>query len=73
MPETLDGCFARISIHIHLSEPLNLTFANHVHCFQPSDGASSGIERLKSNAWFSESFDEAMILLNDIVQILELP
>jgi hypothetical protein len=61
-----------LSYDIAFLDTLNLSFTDHIHCLNASDGASSGIEGLKAHPRFSESLDEAMILLDDIIQILEL-
>ena len=61
-----------LSYHISFFDTLYLSFTDHIHCLNTSDGAASAIEGLKSQPWLSESLDEATILLNDIVQILNL-
>jgi hypothetical protein len=53
-----------LSPDIPFFDSFNLTFPNHIHCLKSSEGATSRVERVKPHPWFGESFDEAMVLLN---------
>jgi hypothetical protein len=44
-----------------------------VHQFDAGQNTSGGAERFKSKHWFGDSFDRTMVLLDDVVEVLDLP
>jgi hypothetical protein len=50
-----------------------LTFANHVHQFDASQGGLRCLKRLETQHRPGERFDRAMVLLHDIVEVVDLP
>jgi hypothetical protein len=62
-----------LSDHIFLIDTLSLPLPDRIHRLDPSEGATSRVEGLKSHPWFRDLFDEPMVLLDNIIQILDLP
>src|SRR5690348_3175709 len=52
-----------------VGEPPNLTFADCVHCLVAFDGSRSTLNRSKSEARRNPLLYEAMVLLDDVVQV----
>jgi len=50
-------------------QPLNLSFADHVHCFIALDGSFRSGERAEAEARIDPPFDRTVILLDNIVEI----
>jgi hypothetical protein len=60
-----------LSDNISLIDTLNLTLPDHIHRFKASEGETSRVEEPKSQSWFGESFNGAVTLLDNIVQIFD--
>ena len=54
---------------ITLCQPADLSFANRVHCLVTFDGSPGSLRRPESEAGNNTLLDEAVVLLDDIVQI----
>ena len=50
----------------------DLTFSEHVHRFISLQGAPRGFERNEAHSELDQPFDEAVILLNKVVEVLAL-
>jgi len=55
------------------SRGLQLTFADHVHELNSSEGHGSRPEGLEPHHRSHLAFDRSMVLLNDVVEVLNLP
>jgi hypothetical protein len=53
--------------------PFYLSFSNHIHRFNSTQGSPRTIERLECHHRTGNLLDVPMVLLNDIVQVLALP
>ena len=53
--------------HVSLVQPSNLPFPNHVHCLVTFDRPPCAFWRPESEACGKALFDEAVVLLNDVV------
>jgi hypothetical protein len=51
---------------------VQLAFANHVHEFDASQGIFGRTKRFEAEHWPDDAPDCAMVLLNEIIQILDL-
>ena len=51
----------------------HLPFPHHVHDLIALQGSPRRLERKETQPWFDASFDEAMILFDDVVEVLDLP
>ncbi len=60
-----------LSHNIAFLDTLHLPFSDHIHGLKSSQRPSSRIERPKSHPWFRQTLDEAMILLNQVIQIFD--
>ncbi len=58
---------------IPLFDSFDLSFFDHVYCFNPAQGSSGTIERLEPHHWFHNWLDVCVILFNYIEQIFALP
>jgi hypothetical protein len=66
------GHQGRLPSHIPFVHSLHLVLASHVHHLIPSEGSPSGQEGKESHAQFCQALDEAMILFNQVIQVLNL-
>jgi hypothetical protein len=53
--------------HVSLVQPSNLAFPNHMHCLVAFDRSPCAFWRSESEARGNALFDEAVVLLNDVV------
>ena len=49
-----------------------MPFPNHVHHLVPLQRSPRRLEGKEAQSWLDQSFDEAMILLDQVVEILDL-
>jgi hypothetical protein len=61
-----------LAVHIPFVHPLHLPFPHHVHHLEPLQGSPSRLEGEKAHPWLCQPFDEAMILFDQVVEILDL-
>ena len=59
--------------HAIAAHHVELAFANHVHKFDSGQDGLRRSERFKPELWPGNAFNGTMILLDDIVEILDLP
>ena len=57
---------------VPLRYALHLPFPNHVHDLVPLQHSPRRFKREKAQPWLDESFDEAVILLDQVVELLHL-
>ena len=62
-----------LSEHVSFSYSLHLSLADHVHRFIPLQGSARCLERKEAHPEFDEPFNEAVILLDKVVEVLTLP
>jgi hypothetical protein len=60
-----------LCFHIPFFHPMELTFSHHVHDLKSSYGSPSRLQGEKAQPWLRQLFDEAMVLLNQIVKIFD--
>ena len=60
---TLDGAFAY---------SLNLPFSDDVHCLEPADGPPRRLETEEAESGIDSTFDESVVLLEDIIEVFAL-
>jgi len=76
---SLGGSFEELSdqcglpFHISFCHALHLSLSDHVHDLEPLQRAPRRFEREKAHPWLRQTFDEPMILLDEIVEVLYLP
>ena len=58
-----------LSEHIALDQPADLPFPDGVHCFVTLDCSAGRFRRTESEARGDALLDEAVVLLNDVVQV----
>jgi len=59
--------------HIPFYHALQLPFSQHVHHLVSLSGLPGGLEREKAHPRLRQPFDEAMVLFNEVIEILHLP
>jgi hypothetical protein len=57
--------------HISVADPARLSLANHVQCLVARNRSPRCWERAKALLGLHAAFDRAMVLLQDVVQILD--
>ncbi len=62
----------RLSPGVSFVSSLNLPLPDHIHHFISSQCSPSRLERKEAHAWFDQSFEKAMILFHQIVEIFAL-
>jgi hypothetical protein len=62
----------RLSQAVSFASSLNLPLPDHIHHFISSQCSPSRLERKEAHAWFDQSFEKAMILFHQIVEIFAL-
>ena len=63
-----DEC--RLSQAVPFAYALHLSFPQHVDGFIPLQCSPGRLKREKAHAWFDQSFDEAVVLFNQVVEVL---
>ena len=54
-------------------DAIDLTFPEHIHGFVSLQGVPCALERKETHPELDQSFDEAMVLLDQVVEVLALP
>ncbi len=62
-----------LSRKIPSGDSLNLSFPDHVHRLIPLQRSRCRFQRKEAQAGFDQAFDEAMVLLDQIVEVFHLP
>jgi len=52
---------------------IELAFADHMHQFNAGQDIPGGLKRFKCRRRFGDALDCTMVLLDDIVEVLDLP
>ncbi len=50
---------------------LHLPLADHVHALVPLERPVCGLERKETHPWFDQPFDQAVVLLHQIIQVFD--
>jgi hypothetical protein len=58
---------------VSFAHPSDLSLANHVHDLIPLERSPCRFNRKKAHPWFDQPFDEAMVLLDQGIQVFDLP
>jgi hypothetical protein len=61
-----------LSFHIAFYHPLYLALPDHVHDLEPLQGPPRGLEGKETHPWLRQTFDEPVILLDEIVEVFHL-
>jgi len=69
--QTGDECYLLYVISFFYT--VYLTFPEHIHHFISLQGSPRSLERKEAHPELDEPFDEAMILLDEVVEIFTLP
>ena len=56
---------------ISFAYPSDLSLANHVHHLVPLERSPGRFQRKEAHPWFDQPFDEPMVLLDEVVEILD--
>lgn len=67
------GNQCNLAPHICFVSPLYLSFSYHVHDFIALQGSLCGFKRKETHPRFGSSFDETVILFDQIVEVFDLP
>lgn len=62
-----------LPFHIAFCHPLYMSLPYHAHDLVALQGSPRRLEREKAHPRLRQAFDEAMVLLNEIVEIFHLP
>ncbi len=62
-----------LSEHVSFCYSLHLSLADHVHRFIPLQGSARCLERKEAHPRLGQSFDEPMVLFDEIVEVFHLP
>jgi hypothetical protein len=63
------GHESNLSANAALPDSFNLSLPDHVHDLLPADGPPCRIETQEAESWVDASFDEPMVLLDDVIEI----
>src|SRR6266568_1980253 len=66
------GNQGHLAFHISFAHPLYLSFADHVHHLEALECSPRGLEREKTHPRLRQAFDEAVILFDQVVEVLNL-
>ena len=58
---------------VSLVHPSDLSLANHVHHFVPLQRSPCCLKGKEAHPRLGQSFDEAVVLLDQVIEILDLP
>ena|ERR1700674_4639739 len=58
---------------ISFAHTMHLTLSDHVHHFKTLQGAPRSLARKEAHPGLDQPFDEAMILLDEVIEVLPLP
>ena len=62
-----------LSLHVPFVHPFDLPFSDQVHRFVSLQRSPRGVEGEETQPRFDQSFDKAVILLDQVVEIFDLP
>jgi hypothetical protein len=62
-----------LSRNVPLCHSLELSFADHVHHFVPLYRSPSCFKRKEAHPGFDQPFDEAVVLLHQVIEVFDLP
>src|SRR5450432_1246418 len=51
---------------------MHLSFPHHIHCLVSLQGPPSCLERKEAHPWFNQSFDETVVLFDQVIEIFAL-
>jgi len=60
-------------LDVSLPHTVYLPLANHVHHLVALQGSPRGLERKEAHPRLDQAFDKAMVLLNQVIQVFDLP
>jgi len=61
---------SNLSANVAFRESFNLPLPNHVHCLEPADRPPRRLETEKAETGIDSTFDESVILLDDVIEVL---
>ena len=59
--------------NVSIAYPADLSLANHMHHLIPLERSPCRLKGKEAHPWLDESFDEAMVLLDQVLQVFDLP
>src|SRR5258708_5825105 len=62
----------RLSQAVSFAHSLHLSFSHHMYYFISLQCSPGRLERKEAHAWFDQSFDESMVLFDQVVEIFAL-
>jgi len=62
-----------LSQAVSFAHSLHLSFPHHVYCFISLQCSPGRLERKEAHSWFDQSFEKAVVLFNQVVEVFALP